>query len=156
MSRFAIEQDCHCSCDSARFRVHGQPLLRAICHCTICQAFNEAPFADIALFRARDVDPPAEGKVSFDTYRPPPNVQRGKCVSCGKPAIENLQLPLLPAMVIVPTTNFTDQAALPPPAMHVFYNRRVADVDDDLPKYSGYWRSQMVFTAKVLGQLIRG
>jgi hypothetical protein len=39
------------------------------------------------------------------------------------------------ARFIVPSANICDPALLPKPALHIFYNRRVADVDDDLPKF---------------------
>lgn len=45
-------------------------------------------------------------------------------------------------LVMVPTTNYPDVPTLPEPTMHIFYNRRAQDMDDDLPKYSGAIHSQ--------------
>jgi len=54
-------------------------------------------------------------------------------------------------LILVPTTNYPDIAALPEPTMHLFYNRRVADMDDDLPKSNGFAQSQAMIV-KALAQ----
>ncbi len=103
---------------------------------------------------AKDVTLPEEASVDYQKYRPPPAVQRGKCSACSGPAIELLQLPLMPALTIVPSVIVGDQTILPKPSLHIFYHRRVADVDDGIVKYSGYWRSQMAFGKHFISSLI--
>ena len=44
-----------------------------------------------------------------------------------------------------------EQDLLPPVRLHVFYNRRVADVADRLPKYAHYWPSQFAITKTIMG-----
>jgi len=41
--------------------------------------------------------------------------------------------------------NFTNPDGLPESTMHVFYGTREADVDDSLPKYKGWFSSQLAF-----------
>lgn len=156
-SSSAFDQHCQCPCGTARFSVQQRPLLRFLCHCTICQRFNDAPFADVSVVLSRKVTPPPAGTVSFGTYRPPPAVQRGKCTQCDRPAIEFMRLPpIYPALTFVPSVNFVDDMVLPPPAMHTFYEKRQADADDELPKYQGYVRSQLAFTRRLYSALLRG
>lgn len=128
---------CQCPCGAVAFGARRSPLMRFICHCAICQRFNDALRADMVVLLTDDLVPPAEGTVHFDTYRAPPAVQRGKCASRDKPAIEFMRLPLYPKLAFVPAVNFADDSDLPEPCMHVFYDRRVADVDDALPEYRG-------------------
>ena len=144
-----FHQQCQCQCGAAAFSVQRPPLMRFICHCTVCQRFNDAPLADMVVLLTKGVVPPPEGTVHFDTYRPPPAVQRGKCASCDKPAVEFMRLPLYPGLTFVPTANFADAALLPEPCMHVFYEKRVADIDDALPKYQGYMKSQLAFARAI-------
>lgn len=148
-------QSCRCGCGAVQFRVR-RPLFRLYCHCTLCQRFNQAPFADVTVFRAKDVDPPARETVSLQTLRPPPNVPRGRCARCEQPAIEYFSAPLLPKLVMVPKGVFAADAPLPAPALHLFYDMRSAEVDDPLPKYRGYLRSQLAFARRLIAGFARG
>ena len=136
---------CACPCGYASFAALGPPLFRIKCHCTICQRFNDAPFADVLIYDAAKVEPPALGTVAFDTYKPPPNVQRGQCAKCGEPAIEQFRAPLFPALTMVPAAVHAAGSALPEPVAHIFYDKRVADVADSLPKHRGFLPSQLAF-----------
>lgn len=137
--------ECTCSCGATSFQTTSEPLFRFICHCTICQRFNNAPFADILVHRAEDVVLPPARDVNFDTYKPPPNVQRGKCATCGQPAIVVFAAPFLPRLVTVLRPMFRSHAELPSPVAHLFYDKRVSDADDPYPKHQGYFRSQIAF-----------
>ena len=141
--------ECTCSCGATSFQTIGEPLFRFYCHCTICQRFNDAPFADIVVFRAEDVVLPPPEAVIFDTYRPPPNVQRGKCAACGQPAVTVFNSRFLPRLVTVPRPMFGSDAELPSPMGHGFYETRVSDARDSLPKYEGYFRNLFVFLKHV-------
>ena len=147
------DQDhAQCRCGHVSFEITGKPLLRGYCHCTICQEFNQADRADISLYRAKDIAMPEESRVEYKAYTSPPMVYRGKCVECQQPAIEYISLPLMPKLVIVPTFNIKNQASLPKPQFHLFYRSRVGDSDDGLPKYDGYFKSQL----SLMAALIRG
>lgn len=146
--------NCQCPCGETRFIARRPALMRIYCHCTICQSFNQAPFADISVFSAADVQMPDPDRVEFRTLRPPPAVQRGACVACGKPAIETLRIVALPKLVMIPSANIGNAAFKPSVSMHAFYDTRVADFDDDLPKYSGYWSSQLRFGRELLSAML--
>ncbi len=147
------DQTCRCPCGATEFTTTGAPLFRLLCHCTICQEFNAEPFGDVVVFRAVDVARPAPEKVAFDTYRPPPNVQRGKCKECEKAAIEVFESWLMPDLVMVPRHMLQAGASVPEPIAHVFYHRRVSDARDALAKHQGYWGSQLAFGKFLLGSL---
>ena len=145
-----------CECGATQTVAHKGPIIRAYCHCQNCQAFNNVPYADVAVFRAADVDIPADELVAYEKFPSPlVEVPRGKCRNCGKPAVEKMHITGLPNMVLVPTGNFEDPSALPEPVCHIFYHRRVADISDDLPKYSGFLNSQLQFSRRLLGSLLR-
>jgi hypothetical protein len=139
------QKDCACSCGNVAFDLLETPLFRILCHCTICQRFNDAPFADVVVYDASSVAEAPEGTVRFNTYKAPPNVQRGKCVKCGNPAVEKFAAPLFPKLTIVPAAMHGESAEIPDPVAHIFYEKRVADVDDALPKRNGFVASQLSF-----------
>lgn len=145
----STQHGCQCPCGETAFTVTAPALFRIYCHCTICQRFNDAPFADVLLFRRQDVELPPPAAVSFDTYKPPPNVQRGKCAQCGTPALELFEVPMMPKLGMVPAAMFTDTQSLPFAAMHLFYDKRVADIDDSLPKYRGFLPSQWAILSRL-------
>lgn len=146
---------CQCACGQVQFSTRDVPLLRFICHCTICQNFNQAPHGDYSVFRLGDVELPPADAVRYGAYRPPPAIQRGQCAACGRPALELMQLPLLPQLAFVPTAVLQNSAGVPPPALHTFYHRRRADHNDSLPKLNGYLPSQIAFMWKLLSAMLR-
>ena len=134
-----------CKCGHTRFEIVGKPRFRMLCHCTICQRFNDAPFADVLVYRSSDVERPAPGTVEFSTWKPPPNCQRGKCAECSAPAVETFSFPLFPKLTMVPRAMLPANADLPEPLAHFFYEKRVEDAADDLPRREGFLPSQSGF-----------
>ena len=149
-----MKQDCACLCGASRFTVAGNPIGRFFCHCKICQKVYRKPFADVTCFWASSVDVPANQPIEFRRYRPPPALRRGVCEKCGNPVIGFLRF--VPGLVLafVPSQNCPRPAELPTPDRHIFYDRRVADVSDNVPKVSGYWASEAHVTRTVLAGLV--
>jgi len=152
MPSVTTSPDGQCPCAAATFAIDGPALFRVFCHCTICQAYNGAPYADVTAFRAADVHLHDEAASAFRAWKQPPIVQRGTCVSCEAPTIERIDAPVLPGLTMVATANIVDKDEILSPSMHIYYGSRVADVDDDLPKHTGGLSSQMAYA----GALVRG
>ena len=150
MENIKTIQDGQCQCGDTRFSIKDKPIIRLFCHCKICQEFNSAPYGDVAIFLSKDVVLQENSKVDYKKYKMPPAVQRGKCSSCHKPAIEYLKLPLMPELTIIPSANIPTGDFLPDPSMHIFYHRRINDMNDELPKISGFIKSQVKLAGKIL------
>jgi hypothetical protein len=142
-----------CGCGASRLLIHSEGRARLLCHCSICQRFNDAPFADVVIFRREEAVLADASTVDFQRYKSTMAVDRGKCRACAQPFIEYLKLPLVPAMAFVPAAVLGDAITLPPPALRLFYDKRVADVDDELPRYSGFLSSQVAATRLLLPAL---
>ena len=156
MSNIFLKQECQCQCGNTKFTIQGIPIVRVICHCTICQEFTDAAYSDITFFASKNVHLHDKETVSFKKYKSPPAVQRGKCIACNKPAIEFLDLPLFPSLAIIPSQNIPKGQFLPEPSIHIFYHSRVDDINDNRPKYSGFIKSQMALSGKIIRGIIRG
>jgi hypothetical protein len=156
MTRSSVDQSCACPCGQSTFRVRGVPVSRFLCHCTICQSVYKQAFADVTTFWAGAVLLPEDNPVRFRRYRPPPALRRGTCPSCNAPVVGFLRLAPFLQLAFVPSRNFADVAALPPPGAHIFYHRRARDMPDSLPKISGYWPSELAVTRAVMGSLFHG
>lgn len=139
----AIVIRAECQCKSNHVLLVNQPIIRFICHCLVCQKYTNKAYSDVSIFLHKDVKHRQIKATSFKRYKLPPNIRRGLCQKCQQPSIE---LGILGQLVLLPTMNILDQKFLPPPSMHLFYHRRVVDVEDDLPKYDGLMSSQWMMS----------
>jgi hypothetical protein len=147
MPRTNDQTKCACLCGKTQFRIGAQPFARFYCHCAICQSLYAKPYADVSALWARALSPAAPSDVKTARYRRPPALDRSTCAHCGKPVYGVFMLGPLRTIAFVPSANIGIDFALPAPASHIFYHRRIADIDDGLPKYSGYWRSELAVSA---------
>lgn len=141
-----------CECGACSFELYTSPKARFRCHCLICQAFNDSPFADVVVVRAKDVVLKNPNSILFKKYRSLPNFDRGSCRKCGKPISEIAGLGPFKVMFI-PINTFDLPASLPPVRLDIFYHRRVLDMPDSVPKYNGYYSSQFAVGRMVIGEL---
>jgi hypothetical protein len=154
MTNQRVLHACGCACGKSEFHIDGIPLTRFLCHCTICRIYTGECFNDVAAFWAGAISVPAEFPVAFKKHRPPPNVSRGLCRHCGKPVVEFMTLAPFVRLAFVPTKNIPNAQLLPFPSAQIFYDRRVKECDDSIPKFSGYWSSQLAVTRLILGSLV--
>ena len=143
----------HCRCGKSGVEISGEPLLRFICHCTLCQAFNKAPVADVVLYRSKDVALTPGTDLQYQQMRKPPAVDRGTCKACGQPVAEFMHLPLISDIAFVPA-ELIPPDNLPEPAMRLFYDSRLEDVNDGLPRHEGYLASQFAVMRRLLPRLL--
>lgn len=144
-----------CRCGACSLEVAGAVRLRFICHCTICQRFNASPQADMAVFRRDEVALATDCPIEYERYKKRMGVDRGRCRECGQPVVEFMQLPLVPGIAFAPAAAVAAVMPLPEPAMRLFYDKRVADADDDLPRFSGFLASQLAASRRLLPALMR-
>lgn len=136
------EVRCHCECGKAGLVVAGPFLGRVRCHCTICQAANQAAYADSTILLAKHVPLERVENVRFDTMKEPPALQRGFCRSCGGYLVAYGNYWRFLSLAFVPAARYPAEEPLPEPSMHVFYDSRIADAADSLPKFDK-WPSDL-------------
>jgi hypothetical protein len=71
-----------CLCRAVRYRVTGESLARALCHCRTCRLASGAPSVAWVVFRASDFAFIAEQPTRFHSS---PGVVRTFCGKCGTP-----------------------------------------------------------------------
>lgn len=147
-------QSMACACGVNKLSIQGQPLLRAVCHCHFCQDFNQADYGDIVIYKKDQVTFIDDPKITYRSYKKPPIVSRGNCSECGSPVLEHLNIPLFPRLVFIPANLYAIQESLPRPSLHIFYHRRVKDITDQAPKFSGYLQSEVKLMKEVTSALL--
>lgn len=153
MNEPMFDGTCQCSCGSVNINVKQPFMTRFFCHCTICQSLYKKPYSDVIALHASNVEIGKPDTIQFKKLRPPPNVNRGVCVSCRLPAIGFFTLAPGIKIAFLPTQMLRNPSDAPDPSLHIFYHSKKADIDDTLPKYSGYWRSTLALTRKILPKL---
>lgn len=129
-----------CGCGQSGFTLSRVPTRRFLCHCKICQMVYKRPYADALVTSAGSVQITSASDLTFHQLNGPKSVDRGICNQCEEPTIGFLRLLPGVKLGLVPAHRLaTDR--LPDPALHIFYESRVADVADDLPKYDMPGRS---------------
>lgn len=103
---------------------------------------------------ARDVALPDGHNILFKKYRAPPALSRGTCQSCGSPIVAFMGFGPT-RLAFTASRNYSNPSILPEPAIHIFYHRRVNDAADNLPKYSGYLRSEAATIALIARGILR-
>lgn len=146
---------CSCSCGKSSFTITGHPFARFVCHCTDCQSVYRAPFGDTTMIWAKHVKLEKTHNINFKTYFKPPVLTRGTCASCGLPIVGFMYIAPFTKIAFIPNQNFPESYALSDPSLHIFYNSRTADMDDLLPKYNGYWRSELAMVKLIASTAFR-
>ena len=69
-----------CQCGAVRYRISGEPLMAALCHCSMCRRANAAPAVAWAMYRESQVGFPNSSPAIYESS---PGSRRGFCPRCG-------------------------------------------------------------------------
>lgn len=144
-----MSYSCQCPCGTTRYQIHGEPILRFYCHCTICQQQYASPYVDVSLFKLDDVHLPEDQNITYGRFKRFGAVDRGRCPSCDKPILSKMGKGDN-AFAFLAARNCANADDLPPADMHIFYGTRTADVDDALPKYNNFFSSRYAFIKRMI------
>lgn len=123
-----------CQCGNVRFEVSGEPVMVAVCHCTMCRRAHAAPAVAWAMYRQDQV---RFNRVQPKSYRSSPNAQRGFCSECGTQI--SFVSTELPGLVDLTVGSF-DQPESLPPTLHYWDSKRLPWVSfaDNLPRHAEF------------------
>jgi hypothetical protein len=140
---FIEKYSARCQCNTVRYQVRADPVDAKICHCRDCQVLHGAPMQWAAIFHKRDVRfvcGVEHLRFYNSTLDRPERVLPCKvsCVLCGTPIADEgrnmwLAFPTLFDFGMPPRVPEAFQ-----PSCHIFYEMRLMDVQDGLPKWSGH------------------
>lgn len=139
---------CQCECGQTQVQLTKPPMLRFHCHCTICQTLYKLPFSDVTVMwegnaRLKKVD-----KIEYQ--RPGLLLRRGVCTGCQQPIFATMALFPGIRLAFVPGNRYQDPSILPKPSAHIFFHRSKQAMEDGIPKYSGFIKSELVITGMIL------
>ncbi|KAI0916163.1 hypothetical protein AcV5_003177 [Taiwanofungus camphoratus] len=135
-----------CFCGSISYKLSGDPILSAFCHCTQCQRLAGCPFVHTIHFEStRFIWTHSEPHDShLDTYTIPskPWKTRYRCRNCGVCVTgrnsKTGHCSVWGAHLERGEDGKVKDWDIVKPTAHIFYGTRMLDVDDDLGKWEGY------------------
>ena len=145
MSSEHQERHGSCHCGKVSVTVRGRPIVVSICHCTTCQRLLGAPFGVQSMHSPENFEcnVGVEELWSLETSK---TVTRYRCRDCGSPVFASLRnghsFVVPRSMLFQPSTSHKDNDehdndVAYKPIHHMYYQSRIIDVQDDLPKYVG-------------------
>ena len=98
-----------CLCKAIRYRIAGEPVYSAICHCESCRRASAAPSVAWLTFHRRQIEMLA-GEPRH--YRSSPDVIRQFCGTCGSPIF--YETAGSPGTIDLTTASLDDPTTFPP------------------------------------------
>ncbi|MBN8829719.1 MAG: GFA family protein [Sphingomonadales bacterium] len=124
-----------CQCGAVRYKVTGDPVYVALCHCADCRKSAGAPMVSWSAFAEEDVTLTAGEPRAF---RSSENSTRSFCPICGT-GLFFRNPATLPGLVDIQAATLDDPEAMPP-QIHVQTAERLGWMNtiDALPKFERY------------------
>ncbi|WP_207062573.1 GFA family protein [Motiliproteus sp. SC1-56] len=125
----------HCECNAVEVTMTGAPRVHAYCHCQDCRELLQVPYHSVLAWEADQVHISQGAGEVIEYQHPRKRMTRVFCKHCGDVLYNtNAMGRKLVSQLLFKRCN---QDQLPPgfeSSAHFFYDRRVIDVDDALPK----------------------
>lgn len=133
-----------CFCGKVTFIIEAPCLMAFACHCTNCQRLQGAPYTRYAYFPPGAIKPRPGSEEFVVKFNSSENLARYHCGVCGAPVygvnsakgFECMGCPIA-ALEREPNGKVLNGEGIKLNG-HIFYDTRVADVDDGVPKHAGY------------------
>lgn len=120
-----------CQCGNIRYQISGDPMLAAICHCTMCRRANAAPAVAWAMYAQEQVRFTGEAP---QEYASSPEARRGFCPRCGTQI--SFTARFLPGLIDI-TIGSLDRPEAVAPTLHYWHSEHLGWVEfaDGLPRF---------------------
>lgn len=123
-----------CQCGDIRYTISGQPVMAAICHCTMCRRAHSAPAVAWAMFEESQV---VFSKGNPKNFTSSDEGQRGFCAACGTQICFTANY--LPNLIDISVGSLDDPEAITP-TFHYWHSKHLswAEYADKLPRHSEF------------------
>ena len=120
-----------CQCGAVRYQISGEPVMAAICHCSMCRRANASPVVAWAMYQEPQV---AFVKDSPKLFSSSAEAKRGFCPVCGTQI--SFTAEFIPGLIDI-TIGSLDHPERVTPTLHYWDSRRLPWVKfaDNLPRY---------------------
>ena len=125
-----------CECGTVKLELSGTPRVKGYCHCEDCRGLLDAPFHSVTAWNEDQIKVESGSDHLTEYQHPSLEMKRAYCSQCGETLYNTNAMDWRVVSQLLIRKCYDDE--LPEELRsesHFFYDRRVIDIDDDLPKY---------------------
>ena len=124
-----------CDCGSVQLSMTGNPRVHAYCHCSDCRELLDVPYHSIVAWDADRVDITSGSEHTGVYQHPTLEMTRVFCKRCGETLYNtNAMGWKLVSQLLISKRNDGELPAEFQSNAHFFYDRRIVDIADHIPK----------------------
>ena len=138
----ALNYKMMCNCGAIELEAHGEPIISIFCHCQNCRELRDVDVSDVVVWKFEDL--------TFKTGEHELRTEKGKgdaahmekhsCPSCGMVVYNTNRFGSVGiSRELIKNANGGKLREELQPTAHIFYDDRVKDVADNLPKFKDIW-----------------
>ena len=127
----------HCECGAVTLQLTGSPRVKGYCHCEDCRELLDVPFHSVTAWNEDQVAIVSGDHHLTEYQHPRLEMKRIYCSQCGETLYNTNAMDWRVVSQLLIRKCYDDE--LPGELnseSHFFYDRRIFDIDDDLPKHS--------------------
>ena len=136
MSHSNNQYPIHCECGSVAGILSGSPRVRGHCHCEDCRDLLNVPFHSVTAWNPDQLTITQGEDVLKEYQHPHLDMKRIYCSRCGETLYNTNAMDWrVVSQHLIKKCSGGELADGLQAESHFFYDRRLFDIDDDLPKY---------------------
>ena len=125
----------HCDCGAIELRMTGAPKVHAFCHCEDCRALLDIPYHSVVAWDPGNVSVVSGEAHAVEYKYPTLEMTRVFCKHCGETLYNtNAMGWRLVSQLLIRKCNNDELPEEFQSNAHFFYDRRIVDIDDQIPK----------------------
>ena len=139
-----------CNCGAVEFEITGAPMMNVLCHCRPCSsALGSSCAVHLYLAPSSENWKVTKGEDKIKAYDGAGSLKFWKCEDCGSPVYQAPEKAPFRAFYPRSFDGYVDGKVntLPAdllPTMHINYENRLWDINDELPKFAAFPPDNMV------------
>ena len=126
----------HCECGAVRLQLTGAPRVKGYCHCEDCRDLLDVPFHSVTAWNKDQLTIVSVDDRISEYKHPRLEMKRAYCTQCGETLYNTNAMDWRVVSQLLISKCYDNE--LPEELhsdSHFFYDRRIVNIDDDLPKY---------------------
>lgn len=126
----------HCKCGSVEVLLSNKPIVHAFCHCADCRELLDIPYHSVTAWKEENVSID-KGQDAITVFQHPTlKMQKHFCKHCGEVLFNTNSMNWrVVSQLLIAKCNENELPEELASNRHFFYEQRVTNINDKLPKY---------------------